>query len=778
MGDLRSLLPRVVRSSAYTVSRGNVVSANSAARNRFALRLTSVLILLGLALGFVSQPVPADAAPLQGRLCRDVFGLPNSSPRSSLPTADDFAELAEVALEYANPAEPVRNTRLPSDDPQEVLERYGKNYKAKDRATKKPKFAVGSEEHLFKRWNAYWAKNPGQLADYSSAFEQWRSLYVGVHDNNARGHAFHKLVVESLGLTGDDWLCEVRVGKQPNRVRVDIVHRPTGTAFEVKAGTGHTSGQLRNYQVNVGNGNLSRTVYVHPQRPDPGTTRALQRAGVESRIVPARPRMTNQVATRGVTTPFAPNRSQGSMGVVDDLARQSGRNAAEARRGVQMRNGLGGADQAFRRPGGIDWSTLELEYVSMAPGRQGVNYAFDAAVNPDEAANPSYGGKAAIHLTSDAFFTWLALRDQTFWVNLNPDQPDKIMDPKLARTDAGRVLLEADYEMKVMYTELLDPETPAGGRFWDSLTKNPDGSVCWPSGRQWITAKRATVRQERGELYILDAPLDVNMERMDFVNLPEETQCAADEEVLDHNFRMLVKHFNPVIEKAVNTAPVFAELRHVYRARIAAAWVKQRSRVQAGPYDDIINSGDVSRWPSRTKWSARKIYNQFLEDWNTVQRTVEREEVVDGRPVTWEYKIYGGVEWDESPRHRMGAARFRRHHRQLPKTVHDSRAQTVNYGDAGVYLGGSAVIPARAPAPAPAPTPEPTPVPDPSDDSNPSTPAQQPPSPPPDRTNLAAEPSRSGGSLADTGGPSALIGLLGFVITALGIGLLVRRRHG
>ena len=753
------------------------MSANSASRNRFASRLTSVLLLLGLALGFVSAS-PADAAPLQGRLCRDVFGLPNSSPRSNLPTADDFAQLAEIALEYANPAEPVRNTRLPSDDPQEVLERYGKNYKAKDRNTKKPRFPVGSEEHLFKRWNAYWAKNPGQLADYGSAFEQWRSLYVGVHDNNARGHAFHKLVVESLGLTSDDWLCEVRVGKQPNRVRVDIVHRPTGTAFEAKAGTGHTARQLRNYQVNVGNGNLSRTVYVHPQKPDAGTTRALQRAGVDSRIVPARPRITNQVAMRGTATPFAPNRSQGSMGVVDDLARQSGRNAAEARRGVQMRNSLGGADQAFRRPGGIDWSTLELEYVSMAPGRKGVNYAFDAAANPDEAAHPSYGGKAAIRLTSDAFFTWLALRDETFWVNLNPDTPNRIMDRKLARTDAGRVLLEADYEMKVLNTELLDPETPVGGRFWDSLTRNSDGSVCWPSGRQWITAKRATVRQEGGELYILDAPLDVHMDRMDFVNLPEDSQCSADNEaVLDHNFRMLVKHFNPVIEKAVNTAPEFAELRHVYRARIAAAWVKQRTRVQPGPYDDIVNSGDVSRWPARTKWSPRDVYDQFLEDWKTVQHIVKREEVVDGQPVTWEYKIYGGVEWDKAPRHRMGKARFKRRHPRLPRTVHESRAQTVNYGESEVYLGGSAVAsePAPAPEPTPPPAPSPQPAPDPSEDQAPSSPAPPPRPPPPDRQGVAAEPSRAG-SLADTGGPSALIGLLGLVITALGVGLLIRRR--
>jgi LPXTG-motif cell wall-anchored protein len=40
---------------------------------------------------------------------------------------------------------------------------------------------------------------------------------------------------------------------------------------------------------------------------------------------------------------------------------------------------------------------------------------------------------------------------------------------------------------------------------------------------------------------------------------------------------------------------------------------------------------------------------------------------------------------------------------------------------------------------------------------------------------LTAEPSRAG-SLADTGGPSALLGLLGLVITALGVGLLIRRR--
>lgn len=677
-------------------------------------RLLAILVSFGLTVAALTVPLPpsASAAPLTGTLCRDYFKLPKpANPRTTAPTPEEIAGLGELPLDYENPAESVRNTDLPSDDPEEVRRQYGSNYK---------KFDVGTEDHLFKRWNAYLKAHP-EIDDPNEYFPKWRSAYVTVHDNNARGHAFHRLVVEKLGLTGDDWLCEKTVGPKGSRVRVDIVHRNTRFAIEVKAGSGYTPGQLRNYQVNIQNGNLSRTMYVHAQTPEAAARTAIRDAGMTSAELRARANRTNTAPLRGSTT-LTPT-PRGSSSVLGDMGRQSGSNEAEARRLQNVPRELGARDSNFRRPGGIDWSTLQLNYLEVDPGTGDVGYAFDAAENPDEAANPSFGGEEAIDTTSDAFFTWLALPDQVFWVNLNPDQPDQIVDPLFGDTHAARVLLEADLEMKRDYTSLTNPETEVGAAYWDSLETNPDGSVCWPGSRQWITAAPAQVRQDGDRLYILEAPLKVNKERMKFDSNPGgEEPCSASEEVLEHNFQMLQEHVTPVVEEMVNTDPKYADLRRVYRARVAAAWVKERNAADPGPYDKIIRSGDASRWSEGTAWEPEDVWDEMMEqDWNRVQFEVTRTEIVEGEEWTFTYPIYGGVEWDEAPQEQTSAATFKREHPQLPKTVERSRVDPVSYGEEGdLYLGGGSLQEQAGPTPQPTPspsTPEP-PAPDDDDDDD------------------------------------------------------------
>lgn len=704
------------------LGRNTIVSPVTHAR-RQGLRLLAVLLSFGLIFALVTVPraETAFAAPLKGKLCRDLFGLPApTNPRTTEPTAAELAALGQLPLDYENPAEYVRNAKLPSDDPEKMIEDWGTDYDKK--VGKKKKYPVGTPEHLFKRWNAYLIKHRAEIPDPNAYFPKWRAEYVTVHDNNARGHAFHKLVVEKLGLTGDDWLCEKTIGRTGERVRVDIIHRNTRFSIEVKAGSGYTADQLRKYEVNIRNGNLARTMYVHAQTPDQAARKALQNASnatgnkVISAQLPSTPHRTNSVLTRGDVA-LAP-KPGGSVSAVGDNALRSGRNAVEARQQQNAARELGARDHAFRRPGGIDWSTLQLNYLEMDPGSGDVGYAFDAAENPDEVENPSFGGAEALDLTSDAFFTWLALPDQVFWVNLNPDQPDLITDPSFADTKAARVLLEADLEMKRDYTALVNPETETGAAYWDSLRTNPDGSVCWPGSRQWITAAPAQVRQEGDRLYILDAPLKVNKERMDFTNLPPGYEpCEASDETMEHNFRMLQEHVTPVVEELVNTDPKYADLRRVYRARVAAAWVKQRNVASPGPYDAIIDSGDVSRWPEGTDWEARDVWDDMLEDWNEVQFEVTRKEIVNGEEWTWTYPIYGGVEWDKAPKRQTPTAQFRREHPELPKTVQESKVDPVAYGEADVFLGGGTAQAPDEPDPSPSPTPSapPAPAPDPKD---------------------------------------------------------------
>ncbi|MYU47736.1 hypothetical protein GTV15_08160 [Streptomyces sp. SID7803] len=112
----------------------------------------------------------------------------------------------------------------------------------------------------------------------------------------------------------------------------------------------------------------------------------------------------------------------------------------------------------------------------------------DYVADPD--TDPGgYGGDAKLQLASDAFFTWLALSPEKFWVNLNPIRPDLIMDKDFAKTDAGRVLLESDLILKHDYADAMNPDKyERGEKFWKAAPRTPEGGMpCLPIIRQWIT---------------------------------------------------------------------------------------------------------------------------------------------------------------------------------------------------------------------------------------------------------------------------------------------------
>ncbi|MER7823999.1 hypothetical protein ABTX85_15690 [Streptomyces sp. NPDC096097] len=69
-----------------------------------------------------------------------------------------------------------------------------------------------------------------------------------------------------------------------------------------------------------------------------------------------------------------------------------------------------------------------------------MQYAFRTDASPADHA--SFGGRRAAQLASDSFLVWLGLPPSALSVNLNPDEPDRIIDKQFGRTDAGRVLLE------------------------------------------------------------------------------------------------------------------------------------------------------------------------------------------------------------------------------------------------------------------------------------------------------------------------------------------------
>jgi hypothetical protein len=335
--------------------------------------------------------------------------------------------------------------------------------------------------------------------------------------------------------------------------------------------------------------------------------------------------------------------------------------------------------------GGIDFSSMQLRYLSDPGDGSGLQYSFSARSDPMHGDLRTSTGLKAAQQTSDAFFVWLSLSPQNFWVNLNPDEPDRIVDDQLGRTEAGRVLLEADLQMKKTVGKLIHPRTALGKRYWDHIRGN-----C-VSSRNWIVPAPASVYQDGDKLYILDAPLDVKTETNyvaasgDSADTPTcPRQDRATEEHNEHLERTLVL---PRLRKAINTAPEYAALRRVYLARVAAEWYRELSTTKDTTYGELMNSGDITEWRITGNWRPRDTFDKAVESYTKGEYTVTDRTTSGGTTYVRRY-VYGGVDFTGVPVRKLSDNVFRADFATLPVSVDRSlRAPSVTGHDDTVWLG-------------------------------------------------------------------------------------------
>ena len=280
---------------------------------------------------------------------------------------------------------------------------------------------------------------------------------------------------------------------------------------------------------------------------------------------------------------------------------------------VNAQSGIGNAirQQAGPgRPGGIDFSSVQLRYVS--DGASGNTYSFKAPAIPGK---PSTDGTGAMYDAFTALNVWMTVEPSKFWVNLNPDEPNRIIDPDLAQTDVGPVLLQADLKLKETGSNLLDPNTAIGKEFWDKMQAAGLTKFC---DRDWIVPKQAVVRESGSELYILDAPLEVQTAGTDFQVPGGGFTCPADSQAAIAIYQSVI---TPELTRLVNESPDFTDLRRVYISRVAAEWYRQRLTA-AGTADAFgIDSDNVDTLESIVAWDPKDIYNQYLKELNNVAFT-------------------------------------------------------------------------------------------------------------------------------------------------------------
>ena len=338
--------------------------------------------------------------------------------------------------------------------------------------------------------------------------------------------------------------------------------------------------------------------------------------------------------------------------------------------------------------GGVDFSTLQMRYMSDSPSSTGLQYSFSGQT--DTSATPQDIGSALNVLTDNAadLRTWLVLNPDEFWVNLNPSEPGRIIDSQLGETNAGRELLDADFQLKRSSATLMNPNTKLGAEYWRDLAGS-SSSVCYGS-RMWIVPGQVQVREDGGSLYILSAQLAVKAVPDHVADMP--ASCHYDVQTDARGQRLDQTMIVPLITKMVNTAPEYAPIRRAFMARIVAQWIRDRhASGQRTSFDSLIDSGNIGPAQLQNGWQPQQVFNAYVKSLKDGEFTYNTTFHQGG--ATYIQKItIGGVDFTSLNPTAVSAAQMNQDYPQLAQTAKLSVSQLTS-SDGSLWLGDTLVPP-------------------------------------------------------------------------------------
>ncbi|MFA6350583.1 MAG: hypothetical protein WCY12_06640, partial [Candidatus Omnitrophota bacterium] len=202
-------------------------------------------------------------------------------------------------------------------------------------------------------------------------------------------------------------------------------------------------------------------------------------------------------------------------------------------------------------------------------------------------------------------------------MNLRPDSPDNVIDNYLAFTDIGKILLEADVQLKKDTASYTSPSTPEGRKYWNKLYEKAgqlfgyDNTTIPTLTRPWIVPGEIIIRESKDNAYIYKATLKVMLEQ-DYIkgsstyNFTDPRMKALNE----YSSQLIRELIIPKITKEVNTSRKYAPLRQVYYSIILAQWFKSRFK-QGSPVTTLVDSRNLTNLASKELWSKTTYFDQY-----------------------------------------------------------------------------------------------------------------------------------------------------------------------
>ena len=212
----------------------------------------------------------------------------------------------------------------------------------------------------------------------------------------------------------------------------------------------------------------------------------------------------------------------------------------------------------------------------------------------------------------------ISLPNSMFWVNLRPDSEKEIIDPDLEKTDLGKVLLEADLQLKKDLAGLTSPDNAEGRLYWDKLYAKAESmfgrsDIEIPTlTRPWIVPGEIIIRQSSDTAYVYKATLKVMLEQ-DYLKDTKgyEFDDPRLKELNEFSSDLIRKLIIPKLTRQVNSSKKYSQLRQVYYSLILSQWFKQQFRGKQGEYSGQIDKKDLTGLTSKIAWSKDTYFKAY-----------------------------------------------------------------------------------------------------------------------------------------------------------------------
>ena len=229
----------------------------------------------------------------------------------------------------------------------------------------------------------------------------------------------------------------------------------------------------------------------------------------------------------------------------------------------------------------------------------------------------------------DYFLIGVTLPNDAFWVNLRPDSPENIIDPELEKTGLGKILLEADLQLKKDTASFTSPQTPEGKAYWDKLYKKAGElfgteNITIPTlTRPWIVPGEIIVRESQDSAYIYKATLKIMLEE-DYLTSRGGSRTAPTpdqynfsdprlKELNEYSTQIIRETIIPKLTQKVNSGKTYAKLRQAYYSLVLSRWFKMRFAGKSGQYADLIDKHDLTNLTAQEPYDKRTYFKEYQE---------------------------------------------------------------------------------------------------------------------------------------------------------------------